>query len=55
MAGVVKTCGSFTELKKPEHAIKIFVRFAIAKGVVTYGLELMLRCSTLLRELSILS
>ena len=53
--GVMKTCGSFTELKKPEHAIKIFVRFAIAKGVVTYGLELMLRCSTLLRELSILS
>ena len=42
VAGVVKTCGSFTELKKPEHAIKIFVRFAIAKGVVTYGLELML-------------
>ena len=42
VAGVVKTCGSFTELKKPEHAIKIFVGFAIAKGVVTYGLELML-------------
>ena len=42
VAGLVKTCGSFTELKKPEHAIKIFVRFAIAKGVVTYGLELML-------------
>ena len=42
VAGVAKTCGSFTELKKPEHAIKIFVRFAIAKGVVTYGLELML-------------
>ena len=39
---VVKTCGSFTEVKKPEHALKLFVRFAIAKGVVTYGLELML-------------
>lgn len=39
--GVVKTCGSFTEVKKPEHALKLFVRFAIAKGVITYGLELM--------------
>ena len=40
--GVVKTCGSFAELKKPEHAIKLFVRFAIAKGLITYGMELML-------------
>lgn len=42
VVGVVKTCGSFTEVKKPEHALKLFVRFSIAKGVVTYGLELML-------------
>lgn len=42
VVGVVKTCGSFTDVKKPEHAVKIFVRFAIAKGVVTYGLELMM-------------
>ena len=42
LVGVVKTCGSFAELKKPEHAVKLFIRFAIAKGVVTYGLELML-------------
>lgn len=40
--GVMKTCGSFAELKRPEHAIKLFVRFAIAKGVVTYGMNLML-------------
>lgn len=39
--GVVKTCGSFAEVKKPEHALKLFIRFALAKGVVTYGLELM--------------
>lgn len=32
VAGMVKTCGSFTEVKKPEHALKLFVRFAIAKG-----------------------
>lgn len=42
VVGVVKTCGSFTEVKRPEHALKIFIRFAIAKGVVTYGLELMI-------------
>ena len=42
LVGVVKTCGSFAEVKKPEMAVKLFIRFAIAKGVVTYGLELML-------------
>lgn len=43
VVGVVKTCGSFTEVKKPEHALKLFIRFALAKGVITYGLELMLK------------
>lgn len=42
VVGVVKTCGSFTEVKRPEHALKNFIRFAITKGVVTYGLELMM-------------
>lgn len=42
VTGVVKTCGSFVEVKKPEHALKLFIRFAIAKGVITYGMELML-------------
>lgn len=42
VVGVVKTCGSFADLKKPEHAVKLFVRFAIAKGVITYGMELMM-------------
>lgn len=40
--GVMKTCGSFAEVKKPEHALKLFVRFALAKAVITYGLDLML-------------
>lgn len=40
--GVVRTCGNFTEIKKPEHAVKLFVRFALAKGVIGYGLELMM-------------
>ena len=42
VVGVVKTCGSFADLKKPEHAVKLFVRFAIAKGLITYGMELMM-------------
>lgn len=42
VVGVVRTCGSFTDVKKPEHALKLFIRFAIAKGVITYGLALML-------------
>ncbi len=42
VVGVMKTCGSFAEVKKPEHALKLFIRFAIAKIVVTYGLDLML-------------
>ena len=29
--GVIKTCGSFAELKKPETAVKVFIRFIIAK------------------------
>ena len=40
--GIVRTCTNFSELKRPEQAIKLFLRFAIAKGIVTYGLELML-------------
>lgn len=39
--GVMKTCGSFADLKRPEVAIKVFVRFALAKAAVTHGLELM--------------
>ena len=40
--GVMKTCGSFVELKRPEQALKLFIRFAIAKGVISYGMDLML-------------
>lgn len=42
VVGMVKTCGSYTDVKKPEHALKLFVRFALAKGMITYGMELML-------------
>lgn len=42
LIGVMKTAGSLTEVKKPEHALRLFIRFAIAKIVVTYGMDIML-------------
>ena len=49
LAGVVKTCANLDEIKRPEHALKLFLRFAIAKGVVTHGLELMLALFTIIQ------
>ena len=42
VVGVIKTCGSFADLKRPEAALKVFVRFALAKGLISYGMELMM-------------
>ena len=39
--GVVRTCGSFTEWKRPEIAFKGFLRFVLAQAAVTWGMELM--------------
>ncbi len=41
VVGVVKTCTNFSEVKRPEQAVKLFIRFAIARGLVVYGMELM--------------
>lgn len=40
--GVAKTTTSFSEIKRPEQALKLFVRFAVAKGVVTYSMDILL-------------
>jgi len=42
VVGVMKTCGSFSELKRPEVTVKMFIRFVLAKASITYGLELMM-------------
>lgn len=42
VVGVMKTCGSFAEVKRPEHAAKLFIRFILVKAVVGYGLNLMM-------------
>lgn len=42
VVGVMKTCGSFADIKRPEVAVKMFIRFVLAKASITYGLELMM-------------
>ena len=42
LVGMIKTCGSFDEVKRPEQVFKLFIRFVLAKIVVTYGMTLML-------------
>ena len=49
LAGMVKESGSFAEVKRPEQAVKVFIRFIIAKAIVTYGLELMLAIFAILQ------
>ncbi len=40
--GILKTCSSFSEIKRPEQVFKLFLRFVLAKVLVTYGLDLLL-------------
>ena len=47
--GVIKTCGSFAELKKPETAVKVFIRFAISKYLIDNCLKLMLNFVTIVQ------
>ena len=46
VVGVTKTAGSLAEIKRPEHALRLFIRFAIAKGLITYGMDLMTKAFT---------
>lgn len=40
--GIMKSTMNLTELKRPEQAIRFFLRFVIAKTIVTYGMDIML-------------
>lgn len=42
VVGVMKTCGSFAEMKRPEIAVKMFIRFILSKAAIDYSLELMM-------------
>ena len=39
--GVVKTMGSFVEMRKPEQAVKCLVRFVLVQAAVSHGMEIM--------------
>ena len=41
LIGMVRTCGSLTETRRPEQVLRLFLRFILAKTAVTYGMELM--------------
>lgn len=41
VVGMVKTCTSLTEIKRPEQALRLFLRFAVARVIVTYGMTIM--------------
>lgn len=47
--GVVKTCTSWEEVRRPEKAIKLFLRFVIAKGIVTYGMTFLMDMMTIVQ------
>ncbi len=47
--GVVKTCSSYADMKRPEMAVKMFIRFALSKGAIGYGLELMMALFTIIQ------
>jgi len=40
--GIVKSFTNFNEIKRPEQALKLFIRFVIARALVVYGMELMI-------------
>lgn len=39
--GLIRACTSWQDVKRPEQAFKLFLRFIIARGLVMYGMELM--------------
>lgn len=39
--GLIRTCTNWQDIKRPEHAFKLFLRFIVARGLVMYGMELM--------------
>ena len=49
VTGIVKTCTSWEDVKRPEKALKLFLRFAIAKGIITYGLDLLLAIMSIIQ------
>ena len=49
LMGIMRQFNSFQELKRPEQAFKVFIRFVLAKAAVTWGLDLMLAMFTIVQ------
>ena len=49
LMGIMRPFNSFQELKRPEQALKVFIRFVLAKAAVTWGLDLMLAMFTIVQ------
>ena len=41
VVGMMKTCSSFTEMKRPEVVFKVFIRFALTKAAISHCMELL--------------
>lgn len=49
LMGIMRQFNSFQELKRPEQALKVFIRFVLAKAAVTWGLDLMMAMFTIVQ------
>ena len=47
LMGIMRQFNSFSELKRPEQALKLFLLFVLAKAAVTWGLDLMMAMFTI--------
>ena len=47
--GIMRQFNSFQEIKRPEQALKLFIRFVLAKAAVTWGLDLMMAMFTIVQ------
>ncbi len=42
LMGIMRQFNSFQEIKRPEQALKLFIRFVLTKSAITWGLDLMM-------------
>ena len=47
LMNIMKHYNSMAEIKRPEQALKLFIRFALAKAAVSWGLDLMMALFTI--------
>ena len=47
LMGIMKQFNSFSELRRPEQALKLLIRFVLAKAAVTWGFDLMMAMFTI--------